>query len=77
MLSSHWCSADPYVTLTYTRLGKPLFSTRIIKSDLNPVFEETAALPIDLNVLKLDERLSVQLWDSDRSSAVSSTLDTV
>ncbi|KZV63998.1 hypothetical protein PENSPDRAFT_757538 [Peniophora sp. CONT] len=62
-------ASDPYVTLTYTRLGKPLFSTRIIKSDLNPVFEETAAFPIDLNVLKLDERLSIQLWDSDRGSA--------
>ena len=62
--------ADPYVTLTYSRLGKALFSTRIIKSDRNPVFEETAALLVDLSVLKLGEKLSIQLWDSDRSSAV-------
>ncbi|KAI0037069.1 hypothetical protein K488DRAFT_39722 [Vararia minispora EC-137] len=60
--------SDAYVTLTFSRLGKPLFSTRIVKEDLNPIFEETAVLPIDLNVLKLDEKLSIQLWDSDRSS---------
>ncbi|EED84133.1 predicted protein [Postia placenta Mad-698-R] len=45
--------SDPYVTLTFSRLGKPLYSTRIIKGDLNPVFEETAVVMIDL-------------WDSDR-----------
>jgi Ca2+-dependent lipid-binding protein len=64
------CTADAYVTLTFSHLGKPLFSTRIVKEDLNPVFEETAAFPIDVNVLKLGEKLSIQLWDSDRSSAV-------
>lgn len=31
-----------YVVLAYTKLGKPLYSSRIILSDLNPVFEETA-----------------------------------
>ncbi|KAA1474408.1 hypothetical protein DENSPDRAFT_905439 [Dentipellis sp. KUC8613] len=62
-------SADPYVTLTYSRLGKPLFSTRIIKNELNPNFEETAVLPVDVNVVKLKEQLSLQVWDSDRSSA--------
>ncbi|TFY71782.1 hypothetical protein EVG20_g1232 [Dentipellis fragilis] len=62
-------SADPYVTLTYSRLGKPLFSTRIIKNELNPVFEETAILPVDVNVVKLKESLSLQVWDSDRTSA--------
>jgi hypothetical protein len=32
-----------YVVLAYTKLGKPLYSSRIILEDLNPVFEETAA----------------------------------
>lgn len=59
------------MTLTYSRLGKPLFSTRIIESDLNPVFEETAILKVDVDVVKLKEQLSLQLWDSDRVSAVS------
>lgn len=56
--------------MTFSQLGKPLFSTRIIKGDLNPVFEEVAILPVDLNVVRLKEELSVQLWDSDRASAV-------
>jgi len=66
--------ADPYVTLTYSRLGKPIFSTRIIKNDLNPVFEETALLVVHLDNVKLKEQLSIQLWDSDRTSAVRSFL---
>ncbi|KAH9847036.1 hypothetical protein C2E23DRAFT_850404 [Lenzites betulinus] len=61
-------SADPYVTLTYSRLEKPLYSTRIIKNDCNPVFEETAVLLVDVNTVKLREKLSFQLWDSDRMS---------
>ena len=63
-------SADPYVTLTYSRLEKPLYSTRIIKDDLNPVFEETAVLLVDVNTVKLREKISFQLWDSDRMSVV-------
>ena len=63
-------SADPYVTVEYTRQGKPLYSTRIIFNDLNPVFEEMAVVTLDANAIKVREKLSLQLWDSDRSSAV-------
>ena len=59
------------MTLTYSRLEKPLYSTRIIKGDCNPVFEETAVLAVDLNTVKLREKVSFQLWDSDRMSVVS------
>ncbi|KAH9830601.1 uncharacterized protein C8Q71DRAFT_785114 [Rhodofomes roseus] len=61
-------ASDPYITLTFSRLGKPLYSTRIIKGDLNPVFEETAFVLVDVNTAKLREKLSFQLWDSDRMS---------
>ncbi|KAH9916920.1 uncharacterized protein B0H18DRAFT_1214852 [Fomitopsis serialis] len=61
-------SSDPYITLTFSRLGKPLYSTRIIMNDLNPVFEETAIILVDVNTVKLREKLSFQLWDSDRMS---------
>ena len=40
-------SSDPYVTVAYARQGKPLFSTRIIQNDLNPVFEENTAVTVD------------------------------
>ena len=59
------------MTLTFSRLEKPLYSTRIIKGDCNPVFEETAVLLVDVNTVKLRERISFQLWDSDRMSVVS------
>ena len=62
--------ADPYVTLTFSRLEKPLYSTRIIKGDCNPVYEETAVVLVDVNTVKLREKLSFQLWDSDRLSVV-------
>ena len=58
------------MTLTYSRLEKPLYSTRIIKCDLNPVFEETAVLLVDVNTVRLREKISIQLWDSDRLSVV-------
>jgi Ca2+-dependent lipid-binding protein len=65
---------DPYLTLTYSRLDKPLYSTRIIKGDLNPVFEETAVVLVDVNTIRLREKLSFQLWDSDRMSVVCSMI---
>lgn len=65
-----FCAADPYLTLTYSRLGKPLYSTRIIKGDCNPIFEETAVVLVDVNAIRLREKLSFQLWDSDRMSVV-------
>lgn len=37
-------SSDPYVVLQFSRLARPLFSTRIIIDDLNPYFEETAVI---------------------------------
>ena len=67
--------ADPYVTLTYSKLGKPLYSTRIIKGDRNPVYEETAFLMVDVNTMRLKEKLSFQLWDSDRTSVVRQSFD--
>ncbi|THH27196.1 hypothetical protein EUX98_g6993 [Antrodiella citrinella] len=67
-MDANGSSADPYVTLTYSRLEKPLYSTRIIKEDRNPVFEETAVVMIDINTIRLRESLSLQLWDSDRMS---------
>lgn len=67
-------TTDPYVTIAYSRQGKPLHSTRIIKADLNPVFEETAVITIEANAIRIGEKISLQLWDSDRSSAVSQNI---
>ncbi|GAA6056005.1 hypothetical protein JCM3770_002138 [Rhodotorula araucariae] len=62
-------SSDPYVVVAYARFGKPLFSTRIISEDLNPVWEQTAFLLVSDDEVRAAEQLSIQLWDSDKVSA--------
>lgn len=61
--------SDPYIVLAYAKFGKPLYSTRIILGDLNPVFEETAALLLTTEEIKAEEDLGIMLWDSDKRSA--------
>ncbi|KAL5640344.1 hypothetical protein ACGC1H_007571 [Rhizoctonia solani] len=60
--------SDPYVTLAFSRLGKPLFSTRVI-SGRSPVWEETTIVLVGADAVAVREKLSLQLWDSDRISA--------
>ncbi|CDZ98821.1 Ca2-dependent lipid-binding protein CLB1/vesicle protein vp115/Granuphilin A, contains C2 domain [Phaffia rhodozyma] len=59
-------SSDPYIVMSYAKFGKPLYSTRIIVGDLNPVFEETCYLLVNSDDVKSQEALSVCLWDSDK-----------
>lgn len=61
--------SDPYVVLAYAKFGKPLYSTRIILEDLNPVWEETAVLLLTMDEVRSKEELSAMLWDSDKRSA--------
>ncbi|KXJ96552.1 hypothetical protein Micbo1qcDRAFT_229422 [Microdochium bolleyi] len=61
--------SDPYITVSFSKFGKPMYCTRVIQDDLNPVFEETCALLVTSDLIKADEQLSMELWDSDRSSA--------
>ncbi|KAI5850247.1 hypothetical protein DFP73DRAFT_508523 [Morchella snyderi] len=61
--------SDCYVTLSYSKYAKPLWSTRIIFGDLNPVWDETAILLVNADEVKASEKLSVTLWDSDRFTA--------
>jgi hypothetical protein len=61
--------SDPYICVSFSKFGKPQYCTRVIQDDLNPIFSECCALPITAEVIKADEQLSLELWDSDRSSA--------
>ena len=61
--------SDPYINLSFSKYGKPMYCTRVITDDLNPFWEETAALLVTPELIKADEQLSVELWDSDRTSA--------
>ncbi|KAI9155381.1 hypothetical protein HJFPF1_07963 [Paramyrothecium foliicola] len=61
--------SDPYITVTWSKFSKPQYCTRVIQDDLNPVFEESCGLLVTSDLIKADEQLSMELWDSDRSSA--------
>ncbi|KAI5450049.1 hypothetical protein NCC49_003811 [Naganishia albida] len=61
--------SDPYVVLAYAKFGKPMYSTRIILGDLNPVWEETAVMLLTMDEVRSKEDLSAMLWDSDKRSA--------
>jgi hypothetical protein len=61
--------SDPYITLAFSKYGKPMYCTRVITDDLHPIWEETAALLVGPELIKADENLSVELWDSDRHTA--------
>lgn len=60
--------SDPYIIISLAKFGRPLYWTRIIRRDLNPVWNEFAFVLITKNDVKNDEQLSIQLWDWDRHS---------
>lgn len=62
-------TADPYVSVGWAKFGKPLWSTRLLMNEMEPVWHETTYLLVTPEELNVDERLRVQLWDSDRFSA--------
>ncbi|KAK3372822.1 hypothetical protein B0T24DRAFT_593084 [Lasiosphaeria ovina] len=61
--------SDPYICVSFSKFGKPQYCTRVIQDDLNPIFEESCALLVTSDIIKADEQLSLELWDSDRNSA--------
>lgn len=67
--SDTYGSSDPYVTVSFSRYGRALYSTRVIVDDLHPRWEESTAIVLRPEVVKSGERVAVELWDSDRFSA--------
>ncbi|VBB77881.1 Putative protein similar to meiotically up-regulated gene 190 protein of Schizosaccharomyces pombe [Podospora comata] len=61
--------SDPYICVSFSKFGKPQYCTRVIQDDLNPIFNESCALLVTPDIIKADEQLSLELWDSDRGSA--------
>lgn len=62
-------SSDAYVTVGWAKFGKPVWATRVIVDDMEPVWDESAFVLVGQEELNADERLRIQLWDSDRTSA--------
>ncbi|KAK8175890.1 hypothetical protein IWX90DRAFT_464380 [Phyllosticta citrichinensis] len=62
-------STDGYISIGWAKFNKPLWSTRIIEADMEPCWDETSFVLVTPDELNVDERLRVQLWDSDRTTA--------
>ena len=61
--------SDTYVTIAYSQFGRPMYCTRVITKDLHPAWEEDVAIPVYQEQVIRGEKLSIQLWDSDRVSS--------
>jgi hypothetical protein len=62
-------SSDPYVSVGWAKFGKPLWSTRILQDNMEPSWDETCFVCVTPDELNVDEKLRLQLWDSDRTTA--------
>ncbi|KAH6662020.1 hypothetical protein B0J14DRAFT_310913 [Halenospora varia] len=62
-------SSDSYVTCSWGKFGKTLSSTRIIEKDQHPKWHERAYLLVSPEELNADEKIRLQLWDSDKYTA--------
>ncbi|KAI0592399.1 Meiotically up-regulated190 protein [Pyrenophora tritici-repentis] len=62
-------SADPYISVGWAKFGKPVWSTRVLKSNMEPSWDEFCFVCVTFDELNVDEKLRLQLWDSDRVSA--------
>ncbi|KAF2134147.1 meiotically up-regulated gene 190 protein [Dothidotthia symphoricarpi CBS 119687] len=62
-------SADPYVSVAWAKFGKPLWSTRVLQKNMEPYWDETCFVLVTSAELDVDEKLRIQLWDSDRTTA--------
>ncbi|MCJ1309169.1 hypothetical protein MMC25_002825 [Agyrium rufum] len=61
-------SSDAYVNVGWAKFGKPVWSTRVITNDMEPVWDETTFIMVGTGELNAEERLRVQIFDSDRNS---------
>lgn len=51
-------SADPYVSVSWTKFGKSVWATRVIVSEMEPIWDETDFIIIGPKELNAQERLS-------------------
>ena len=62
-------SSDAYVTCSWGKFGKTISSTRIIEKDQNPKWHEWAYMLVSPEEVNAEEKLRLQLWDSDKHTA--------
>ncbi|KAH8734973.1 hypothetical protein BGZ61DRAFT_342410 [Ilyonectria robusta] len=62
-------SSDPYVSVGWAKFGKVLWTSRVLDNEMEPYWDETCFVLVTPQELNVDERLRIQLWDSDRMTA--------
>lgn len=62
-------ASDAYVTVSWGKFGKPVASTRVIMNEQNPDWHEYSTILVTPEELNAEEKLRVQLWDSDKYTA--------
>ncbi|KAN0063868.1 hypothetical protein ACQY0O_003474 [Thecaphora frezii] len=62
-------SSDPFVQASFSHSGKPLFTTRVLRRTIHPIWQETAFLLVTPDELRDRERLRLTVFDADRFSA--------
>lgn len=62
-------SSDAYCTVSWSKFGKTIASTRIIPESQEPDWHEYATILVTAEEVNAEERLRLQLWDSDKWTA--------
>lgn len=62
-------SSDTYATVSWGKFGKPAASTRVIVGSQEPDWEEWSNILVSPEELNAEEKLRIQLWDSDKFTA--------
>ncbi|KAJ9653101.1 hypothetical protein H2198_007676 [Neophaeococcomyces mojaviensis] len=62
-------ASDAYVTVSWGKFGKPVASTRVITDEQSPNWHEWTSILVSSDELNAQERLRLQLWDSDKWTA--------
>ncbi|KAH9901707.1 hypothetical protein F4778DRAFT_771039 [Xylariomycetidae sp. FL2044] len=62
-------SSDAYATVSWGKFGKPVASTRIVTGDGELTWSEYASILVTPEEVNAEEKLRLQLWDSDKWTA--------
>ena len=56
----HPTVADPYVTASFAKYGKPLFSTRIIRKETEPCWRASTMVLVKADAFKVKEKFALR-----------------
>ncbi|CAN8097855.1 unnamed protein product [Discula destructiva] len=62
-------ASDAYCTVSWGKFGKTMASTRVIPGSQEPDWDEYASILVTAEELNAEEKLRLQLWDSDKWTA--------